>query len=103
LRVLILPKRSEEKEAYVGQGRRAVFQVPRRRELQTRPLLRRVALEEAFGVYRSALREVRGGAWEGGAEGEVGEEPFKRVRYMLDLGRLAQLAEKEEARPSKKP
>ncbi len=25
----------------------------------------------------------------------VGEEPFKRVRYMLDLGRLAQLAEEE--------
>jgi hypothetical protein len=56
-----------------------------------------LALEEAFGVYRPVLRKVAEGLREAVQRVEVGEEPFRRVMYMLDLGRLAQLAEKEEA------
>jgi hypothetical protein len=56
-----------------------------------------LALEEAFGVYRSALREYATGLKEAVEKREVGGEPFKRVAYVADLGRLRQLAEKEEA------
>jgi hypothetical protein len=56
-----------------------------------------LALEEAFGVYRSALREYAAGLREAVEKMEVGGEPFKRVVYVADLGRLRQLAEKEEA------
>jgi hypothetical protein len=54
-----------------------------------------LALEEAFSVYRTALRkyaEERGKAVE---KREVGEGPFKRVGYMADLGLLTQLAAEE--------
>jgi hypothetical protein len=54
-----------------------------------------LALEEAFGVYRSVLREAA--AKKVVQRVEVGEEPFKRVMYMPDLGLLTQLSEKEEA------
>jgi len=40
LRVLILPKKSEEKRLMSGWRRQVVFQVPQRREVQTRPILR---------------------------------------------------------------
>ncbi|MFZ8807193.1 MAG: hypothetical protein ACO2PN_03695, partial [Pyrobaculum sp.] len=56
-----------------------------------------LALEEAFGVYKSVLREVAASLKEAVEKREVGEEPFRRVMYMADLGRLTQLAEKEEA------
>ena len=56
-----------------------------------------LALEEAFGVYKSVLREVAASLKEAAEKTEVGEEPFRRVMYMADLGRLTQLAEKEEA------
>jgi hypothetical protein len=53
-----------------------------------------LALEEAFGVYRTALREYA--VKEAVEKREVGEEPFKKVGYMVDLHLLKQLAEKEE-------
>ncbi len=56
-----------------------------------------LALEEAFGVYRSALKEAAAGLKEAVEKREVGGEPFKRVVYVADLGRLRQPAEKEEA------
>ena len=56
-----------------------------------------LTLEEAFGVYKSVLREVAASLKEAVEKREVGEEPFRRVMYMADLGRLTQLAEKEEA------
>jgi len=56
-----------------------------------------LVLEEAFGVYRPVLRDTAEGLREAVEKREVGEGPFKRVRYMPDLGRLIQLAEKEEA------
>jgi hypothetical protein len=54
-----------------------------------------LALEEAFGAYRSALRkyaEVREKTLQ---RVEVGEGPFKKVVYVTDLGQLKQLAEEE--------
>jgi len=56
-----------------------------------------LALEEAFGVYRSALKDVAGEREKAVEKREVGEGPFKKVVYAADLGRLRQLAEKEEA------
>ncbi len=43
------------------------------------------------------LRKVAEGLREVVEKRKVGEEPFKRVMYMADLGRLAQLSKKEEA------
>ena len=40
-----------------------------------------LALEEAFGVYRTALREYVVRLKEAAQKKEVGEEPFKRVAY----------------------
>ncbi len=54
-----------------------------------------LALEETFGVYRSALKEVVEGLGKAVQRVEVGEEPFRRVVYMADLGLLTQLAEEE--------
>ncbi|MFZ8807971.1 MAG: hypothetical protein ACO2PN_07680, partial [Pyrobaculum sp.] len=56
-----------------------------------------LALEEAFGIYRSALGEYAERLREAVKNVEVGEEPFKQDMYVADLGRLRQLAEKEEA------
>jgi hypothetical protein len=93
LRMLIMPKPSEEREAYAGKGK-AYRELDDEKE--EGPLLRRLALEEAFGVYRTALREYAEGL-KGGAEGGGGRGPFKRVVYVADLGQLKQLAEEEEA------
>jgi len=95
LRVLILPKPSEEKRLMHGGGAE-LYSKYRGDENYRRALFYAVlALEEAFGVYRTALRkyaEVRGKAVE---KREVGEEPFKKVVYVADLGQLKQLAEEE--------
>jgi len=92
LRVLIMPKPSEERRLMRGKAYSEL------NEGKKKALFYAVlALEEAFGVYRSALRVVVEGLREAVQRVEVGEEPFMRVRYMLDLGRLTQLAEKEEA------
>ncbi|MFZ8806952.1 MAG: hypothetical protein ACO2PN_02450 [Pyrobaculum sp.] len=54
-------------------------------------------LEETFSVYRSGLGEYAEGLREAVKKAEVGVEPFKQDMYVADLGRLRQLAEKEEA------
>ncbi len=90
LRVLIMPKPSEEERLMRGKAYRELD------ERKEKALFYAVlALEEAFGVCRTALREYA--VKKAMEKGEVGEWPFKRVGYMADLGRLAQLAEKEEA------
>ena len=95
LRVLILPKRSEEKRLMVGGGAE-LYSKYRGDENYKRALFYAVlALEEAFGFYRSALRKYMVGLREAVQREEVGEEPFKRVVYMPDLGLLTQLAEEE--------
>jgi hypothetical protein len=97
LRMLIMPRPSEERRLMWGWGAE-LYSKYREDENYKRALFyATLALEEAFGVYRPVLREVVEGLREAVEKREVGEGPFKRVRYMLDLGRLIQLAEKEEA------
>ncbi len=88
LRMLIMPKPSEEKRLMMGkayreldEGKKALFYAV-------------LALEEAFAVYRTALREAA--AKKAVQRVEVGEEPFKKVVYVADLKQIKQLAEKEE-------
>ena len=92
LRVLIMPKRSEERRLMRGKAYRELDEGKKKALFYAA-----LALEEAFGVYRSVLRKYAEGLREAVEKREVGEGPFKRVVYMADLGRLAQLAEKEEA------
>ncbi len=90
-----MPKKSEEERLMWGRGAE-LYSKYREDENYKRALFYAVlALEEAFGVYRSALRKYAEGLREAVEKRKVGEEPFKRVGYMLDLGRLAQLAEEE--------
>jgi hypothetical protein len=92
LRMLIMPKPSEERRLMMGKAYRELDEGKKRALFYAA-----FALEEAYGVYRSALgkyAEVRGKAVE---KREVGEEPFKKVMYAADLHLLTQLAEKEEA------
>jgi hypothetical protein len=90
LRVLIMPKRSEESRLMMGKAYRELDEGKKKALFYAT-----LALEEAFGVYRSALRKYAEGLREVVQRVEVGEGPFKRVRYTLDVGRLAQLAEEE--------
>jgi len=91
LRVLIMPNESEKEKLKYS---KTYKELDKRKE---KALFYAVlALEEAFGVYRSALGEYAEGLREAVEKREVGEEPFRRVMYVADLGRLAQLAEKEE-------
>jgi len=97
LRMLIMPKSSEERELRVGRGAE-LYSKYRGDENYRRALFyAALALEEAFGVYRSALRKYAEEHVKTVQKKEVGEGPFKRVMYMADLGRLTQLAEEEEA------
>jgi len=97
LRVLIMPKPSEEKRLMRGRGA-GLYSKYRKDENYRRALFyATLALEEAFGVYRSALGEYAEGLREAVKKVGVGEEPFKQDMYVADLGRLRQLAEEEEA------
>jgi len=97
LRVLILPKRSEEERLMRGRGA-GLYSKYRGDENYRRALFYAVlALEEAFGVYRTALGEYAKGLRETVQREEVVEGSFMRVRYVADLGQIKQLAEKEEA------
>ncbi len=90
LRKLILPNESEEKRLIHSKTYREL------NEGKKKALFYAVlALEEAFGVYRSALRKYAEEREKAVEKREMGEEPFKRVAYMADLGRLTQLAEEE--------
>jgi len=91
LRLLIMPKPSEERRLMMGkayseldEGKKKVL------------FYAAFALEEAFSVYRSMLRKYAEGLREAVQKREVGEEPFKKVVYVADLGQIKQLAEKEE-------
>jgi tetratricopeptide (TPR) repeat protein len=100
LRKLILPKRSEK-------GRLMLSKAYRELDEKKKALFYAVlALEEALGVYRSALRKLEEAFGVCGKDVEecekvmwiveVGEEPFKQVVYVADVGRLAQLAKEGE-------
>jgi hypothetical protein len=91
LRVLMMPKPSEESRLMKGKTYRELD------ERKKKGLFYAVlALEEAFSVYRTALRKYAEGLRKAVEKREVGEEPFKRVAYVADLGLLTQLAEKED-------
>ncbi len=97
LRLLIMPKPSEERRLMWGGGAE-LYSKYREDENYKRALFYAVlALEEAFGVYKSALRECAAGRKEVVQRVEVSEGPFQRVVYVADLGQIKQLAEKEEA------
>jgi hypothetical protein len=97
LRVLIMPRPSEERKLMWGGGV-TLYSKYREDENYKRALFYAVfALEGAFGVYRSALGEYAEGLKKAVRREEVGEETFKKVVYMPDLGQLKQLA-KEESR-----
>ncbi|MFZ8807869.1 MAG: PaRep2b protein [Pyrobaculum sp.] len=95
LRVLIMPKKSEEKRLMSGWGAELYSRYAADERMKKGLFYAVLALAEAFGVYRSALGEYV--AKKVVQRVEVGEEPFKRVMYMPDLGLLTQLSEKEEA------
>ena len=95
LRVLIMPKKSEEKRLMSGWGAGLYSRYTADERMKKGLFYAVLALEEAFGVYRSALGEYA--AKKAVQRVEVVEEPFKRVMYMPDLGLLTQLSEKEEA------
>jgi len=97
LRILIMPKPSEEERLMHGGGAE-LYSKYREDENYKRALFyAALALEEAFGVYRTALKEVAEGLREAVQRVEVGEGPFKQVVYVADLKQIKQLAEDEEA------
>jgi hypothetical protein len=95
LRVLIMPKPSEEKRLMSGWGAELYSRYAADERMKKGLFYAVLALEEAFGVYRTALGKYA--AKKVVQRVEVVEEPFKRVMYMPDLGLLTQLSEKEEA------
>jgi hypothetical protein len=92
LRVLIMPKRSEERRLMRGKAYRELDEREKKALFYAT-----LALEEAFGIYRTVLREYVEEREKTVQRVEVGEEPFKKVIYVADLRLLKQLAEKEEA------
>ncbi len=74
LRVLIMPKPSEERRLMKSKTYRELDE--RKKKALFYAVL---ALEEAFGVYRTALREAAAGLKEAVEKREVGEGLFKRV------------------------
>jgi len=96
LRRLIMPRPSEERELRAGRGAGLYGRYAADERMRRALFYATLALEEAFGIYRSALGEVAAGLEETVKREEVGEGPFKRVMYVADLGRLERLAEEEE-------
>jgi hypothetical protein len=95
LRKLIMPRSSEEERLMSGWGAE-LYSKYREDEKYKRALFYAIlALEEAFGVYRSALREYAEGLKKAVQRVEVGAEPFERVAYVADLGQIKRLAEEE--------
>jgi hypothetical protein len=95
LRVLILPMPSEKERLMRGWGAKLYGRYAADERMKKALFYAVLALEEAFGVYRTALREYVEERGKAVQRVEVGEEPFKRIMYMLDLGRLTQLAGEE--------
>jgi hypothetical protein len=94
LRVLIMPKPSEEEMLMHGGGAR-LYSKYREDENYKRALFYAAwALEETLGVYRSALEEYTKRLREAVRREVVGEEPFKKVIYVADL---EQIKQEEEA------
>jgi hypothetical protein len=95
LRVLIMPKKSEMERLMMGRGAELYGRYAADERMKKALFYATLALEEAFGVYRTALRKYVEEREKAVQRGEVGEEPFKRVVYVADLGQIKQLAEEE--------
>ena len=103
LRVLIMPRQFEEERLRKGR----LYNIFASDERKKKALFYAVlTLEEAFGIYKSALRKLEETFGVCGKDVEecekvvriveVGERPFKKDVYVADLGKLAQLAKEEE-------
>jgi len=95
LRVLIMPKPSEERRLMRGGGAELYSKYLKDENYKRALFYATLALEEAFGVYRTALRKYVEEREKAVQRVEVGEEPFKRVMYVAHLVLLTQLAEEE--------
>jgi hypothetical protein len=93
LRVLIMPKSSEERDLMRGRGAGLYSKYLKDENYKRALFYATLALEEAFSVYRTALRKYAEGLREAV---QVGEEPFKRDMYVADLEKIKQLTEKED-------
>jgi hypothetical protein len=91
-----MPRPSEERELRAGRGAELYGRYAADERMKKALFYATFTLEEAFGVYRSALKEYVEGLEKAVQRGEVSEVPFKRVRYMADLGQIKQLAEEED-------
>ncbi len=89
LRMLIMPTPSEERRLMMGKAYRELDERKKKALFYAT-----LALEEAFGVYRSALKEVVEGL---GKAVQMREVVGERVVRVADLEQIKQLAEKEEA------
>ncbi len=96
LRVLILPKKSEEERLMHGWAAELYSKYREDENYKGALFYAFLALEEAFSDYRTALGEYAKGLREAVQKRKVGEEPFEKVVYVADLGQLKQLAEEEE-------
>jgi len=103
LRMLLMPKKSEERELMRGRGA-GLYSKYRGDENYKRALFyAALALEEASGVYKPALRKLEEAfdVYRKDVEERekvvqrVGEGPFKKVVYVADLKQIKQLAEEE--------
>ncbi len=97
LRMIIAPRPSEEERLMREGGAELYGRYAADERIKKALFYATLALEEAFGVYKSALKEYVEGLKKAVEKREVGEGPFKRVVYVADLGQIKQLAEKEEA------
>jgi hypothetical protein len=94
LRMLIMPKPSEEEMLMHGGGAR-LYSKYREDENYKRALFYAAfALEKALAVYKPALEEYAKRLREAVRREEVGEGPFKKVMYVADL---EQIKQEEEA------
>jgi hypothetical protein len=91
LRMLIMPRPSEEKRLMMGKTYRELNE-----EKKKALFYAAFALEKAYGVYRTALRKYAEGLREAVQKRKVGEEPFEKVVYVADLGQIKQLVKEEE-------
>jgi hypothetical protein len=96
LRMLIAPRPSEERRLMSGRGAEQYSKHLKDENYKRALFYAALALEEAFAVYSSALREYAAGLKEAVQKKEVGEEPFRRAVYAADLGQTKQLAEEED-------
>ena len=95
LRMIIAPKPSEERELSAGRGAELYGIYAADERMKKALFYAALAHEEAFGVYKSALRKYAEEREKAMQRREVGEGPFKKVAYVADIGQMKQLAEEE--------